>query len=46
MPKFETMQKQAHFEFSRSMAVKELKKDTPWTESRMKKMFEVAEFSN
>jgi hypothetical protein len=44
MPKWETLQKQAHFEFSRSLAMKELKSNTHWTEARMRKIFKVLEF--
>ncbi len=44
LPSWDSLQKVAHFEFSRAKAMKALKGNTAWSEPGMKKMFSKWEF--
>jgi hypothetical protein len=43
-PKWDSLQRVVHFEFSRAQALKMLKDKTIWTEEKMKKFFNKLEF--
>jgi hypothetical protein len=44
MPKWDSLQRVAHFEFSLAKALKVLKGKTPWSEAGMKKVFTTLKF--
>lgn len=44
MPKWDSLQRVVHYEFSRAAALKKMKKSGSWTEAGMKKIFKACQF--